>query len=108
MEYSYTYKTGQNRTVKARDPTEPVKNVHASHCHSHSGLCTPTHLRSQGAHQVDVVLQVNRDGWQARKGNTAPNCPHNKMRAAEPRAGIGGVEQEEPEAELFEVSDDLE
>lgn len=30
------------------------------------------------------------------------------MRATEPGAGISGVEQEEPEAELFEVSDDLE
>jgi len=99
---------GQNRTVKTRDPTEPVKNVHASHCHGDSGLYGPMHVNSRGAHHFDVILQVNRDAWQGRKGNTAPNCPHNKMHAAKPGAGIGGVEQEEPEAELFEVSDDLE
>ena len=62
----------------------------------------------KGTHQVDVTLQVNREARQARKSNTAPSRPHDKMRTAEPGAGIGGVEQEEPEAELFEVSDDLE
>ena len=88
-----------------RDPTEPVKNVHASHCHRDSGSCVPMHFHSGGAYQVDVILQVHRDGWQARKSNTTPNRPQNKMRTAEPGAGISGVEQEEPKAELFEVSD---
>ena len=51
MRYSYAYKTGHDRTVKMRDSTESVKNVHASHCHNDSGLCTPEPFHSRGAHQ---------------------------------------------------------
>ena|SRR5258706_1694497 len=101
MHDSYAYKTEQHRTVQMRDPTEPIKNVHVSHCPSDSGLCAPMHFHSRGAHQVEVILQVNSDAWQARKPTRATlNTPQNKMRTAEPGAGNGGVEHKEPKAGL--------
>ena len=39
----------------------------------------PTHFHSRGAHQDDVIFQVNRNTWHACKSNTTPNHPHNKM-----------------------------
>ena len=68
------------------------------HCHRDSGLCAITRLHSRGAYQVDLILQVKSDTLPACKSNKAPNA-HTTMHTAEPEAGIGGVEQDEPEAE---------
>jgi len=67
-----------------RDLTERQECPHfaLSQC---LGLCAPTHFHSRGAHQVDVIPQVNCDDLQSLVSNTAP-IAHTTERNAYSRA----------------------
>src|SRR5258706_10814778 len=76
MHYRYAYNTGPSRrgTRQSQSRMPTLRTV---------SVCTPMHFhsRSRGAHQVDVILQVTCDAWQACKSNTTPNHPHHTINA---------------------------
>ena len=89
----------QDRTEQDRqeDPTRPVKNVSLSLSQGFGFIhnntfpfkrCSPgrRHPTIKSPHFVSLQVQ--------------PNRPHNRMHSAEPGTGTGGMEQEEPKAEL--------